>query len=128
MKIEEKMKKTDLDQVIKRLPSVSILDDDYKTNYEEIATFQKFFDHQDKTFYNNSFKIDIASDYPKWLDKQYKYALSRPLTRSEYTDYIQSLHDIFVDKYVQPLWENMLHHNLKKVNELKKQMRKFLQK
>ncbi|MBR1428724.1 MAG: hypothetical protein IJ590_00530 [Rickettsiales bacterium] len=128
MKIEEKMKKTDVDQVIKRLPSVSILDDDYKTNYEEIATFQKFFDHQDKTFYNNSFKIDIASDYPKWLDKQYKCALSRPLTRSEYTDYIQSLHDIFVDNYVQPLWENMLHHNLKKVNELKKQMRKFLQK
>ena len=127
MKIEEKMKKTDVDQVIKRLPSVSILDDDYKTNYEEIATFQKFFDHQDKTFYNNSFKIDIASDYPKWLDKQYKYALSRPLTRSEYTDYIQSLHDLFVSQYAQPLWASVLSHDLKKINELQQQMKTFLQ-
>ena len=94
-----------------------------KTNYEEIATFQKFFDHQDKTFYNNNFKIDIASDY----DKQYKYALSRPLTRSEYTDYIQSLHDIFVDQYVQPLWENMLNKNLDKVNKIRQNMQRFLQ-
>ena len=127
MKIEDKMKKTDVDQVIKRLPSVSIMDDDYKSNYEEITTFQHYFDHQNKKFHNNSLKIDIASDYPKWLDKQYKHSISRPLTRSEYTDYIQSLHDIFVDKYVQPLWASMLSHDLKKVNELQQQMKTFLQ-
>ena len=103
------------------------IEEKMKTNYEEIATFQKFFDHQDKTFYNNNFKIDIASDYPKWLDKQYKCSISRPLTRSEYTNCIQSLHDIFVDQYVQPLWENMLNKNLDKVNKIRQNMQRFLQ-
>ena len=118
MEIEEEIKEMEDDKGIDRLPSVAVADDSYRSNYDEINTYQEYFDSS----------INITEDYKNYLDTKYKREITHPLTRSEYQQYINKIHKEFIDTYVQPLWENTLKSNSNKVNEIKQNMQAFLQK
>ena len=113
MKIE-----AEADKGINRLPSVEVENDSYHSNYEQIKTYQRYF--------GNS--ANIMDDYKKYLDKRYQNEIVHPMTRTAYQQYINTLHNEYIDDYVQPLWENMLNNNLDRVNEIKQSMQAFLQK
>ena len=126
MKIEEETAEKKAGKETVRFSSIAIKD--YPSNYDEIKTYQSFFDAQNKNFHNGNYEINIETDYKMYLDKVYKNYVIRPITRSEYDILIKEIHKEFTDNYVQPLWFNFLKRNLDKVNKIKQNMQAFLQK